>query len=606
VTSAQILIFAILAGMLGLFVWDRLRYDLVAVLALLAAVFTGIIPPDKAFTGFSNPVLPLIAGALAISAAIGNSGVVEALIRRLAPALKSRDLQVGALVAMVTVLSAFMKNIGALAIFLPVAIQLAQRSERSASEFLMPLSFGSLVGGLATLIGTSPNLLISSIRTDLEGAPFRMFDFAPVGAGIAICGVAFLSFGWRLLPRRRRARPGPEDLFRIENYTAEVTVPPGSPMVGKTVADLEAMGDDDITVVAVIHGGVRRTVPQPGWVLGENDVLVIESDPALLASIVDQAKLQLVGSQKIPSEPGNDGGGDKTVASRVGESRATEPVEAVITADSVMVGASPVQLRLRERYGVNLLAVSRGGRRSTARLHRAKLQSGDVVVLQGDPNAMPDILARLGCLPLAGRNLRLGQPRQLVMPFLILAAAMIGASTQIVPAAVAFVAGTALLALFRILTLQEIYDSIEWPILILLGALIPVGEAVHSTGVTDLLAGWISSSAGGAPSFVALAMVMVITMLATPVLHHAAAVIVMGPVAASLATRLGFNVDAFLMAVAVGAGSDFLSPIGHQCNTLVLGPGGYRFSDYWRLGLPLSMIVLAVGVPLIMLFWPLR
>jgi di/tricarboxylate transporter len=278
----------------------------------------------------------------------------------------------------------------------------------------------------------------------------------------------------------------------------------------------------------------------------------------------------------------------------------------VITAGSVMVGASPARLQLRERYGVNLLAVSRRGRRSTARLHRTKLQSGDVVVLQGDPNAMPDILARLGCLPLAGRHLRLGKPRQLAVPFLILAAAMIAASTEIVPAAVAFVAGTALLALFRVLTLKEIYDSIEWPILILLGALIPVGEAVHSTGATDLLAGWISSSAGGSPSFVVLAMVMLVTMLATPILHHAAAVIVMGPVAASLATRLSLNVDAFLMAVAVGAGSDFLSPIGHQCNTLVLGPGGYRFSDYWRLGLPLSLIVLVVGVPLIMLFWPLR
>jgi di/tricarboxylate transporter len=336
-------------------------------------------------------------------------------------------------------------------------------------------------------------------------------------------------------------------------------------------------------------------------------VLVVESDPTLLASVVDRAKLKLVGSEALPSQGESDPSTDgKGASGRGGERRAIEPVEAVITADSVVVGASPARLRLRERYGVNLLAVSRRGRRSAARLHRTKLQSGDVVVLQGDPNVMPDILERLGCLPLAGRRLRLGKRRQLVVPFLILAAAMIAASTEIVPAAVAFVAGTALLALFRILTLKEIYDSIEWPILILLGALIPVGEAVHSTGATDLIAGWISSSAGGLPTFLVLGIVMLVTMLATPVLHHAAAVIVMGPVAASLAARLGLNVDAFLMAVAVGAGSDFLSPIGHQCNTLVLGPGGYRFGDYWRLGLPLSMIVLAVGVPLIMVVWPLR
>ena len=606
-TPAQITIFVILAGMLALFVWDRLRYDLVAVLALLAAVLTGVIPPSKAFSGFSNEVLPLIAGALAISAAIGNSGVVELLIRRLAPALRSPDLEVGALVALVTALSAFMKNIGALAIFLPVAIQLAQRSRRSPSELLMPLSFGSLIGGLATLIGTSPNLLISSIRRNLEGAPFRMFDFAPVGVGIALCGVAFLAFGWRLLPRGRLAKPAPEDLFHIEDYTAEVKVPPGSPMVGKTVAELEAISEDGITIVAVIEGDYGRVVPHPGRVLRDNDVLVVESDPTQLASVVDQAKLRLVGSEEIPAASEKDGAEDgKAAPSRLGEGRAVEPVEAVITAGSILVGTSPARLRLRQRFGVNLLAVSRRGRRSTARLHRSRLQSGDVIVLQGAPNAMPDILARLGCLPLAGRNLRLGKPRQLVMPFLILAAAMIAASTEIVPAAVAFVAGTALLALFRILTLQEIYDSIEWPILILLGALIPVGEAVHGTGATDLIAGWIASAAASLPPFAILGVVLLVTMLATPILHHAAAVIVMGPVAASLAGRLGLHVDPFLMAVAVGAGSDFLSPIGHQCNTLVLGPGGYRFGDYWRLGLPLSMIVLVVGVPLIMLFWPLR
>ena len=605
-TPPQITIFVILAGMLTLFVWDRLRYDLVAVLALLAAVLTGVIPSNKAFSGFSNEVLPLIAGALAISAAIGNSGVVELLIRRLAPALRSPDLEVGVLVALVTALSAFMKNIGALAIFLPVAIQLAQRSRRSPSELLMPLSFGSLIGGLVTLIGTSPNLLISSIRRHLEGAPFKMFDFAPVGVGIALCGVAFLTFGWRLLPRDRRAKPAPEDLFHIEDYTAEVRVPPGSPMVGKTVAELEAIGEDGITIVAVIQDDFRRAAPQPARVLHGNDVLVVESDPTQLASVVDQAKLQLVGSEEIPRKPEKGGAEDGKPARGRLERRTVEPVEAVITAGSILVGTSPARLRLRQRFGVNLLAVSRRGRRSTARLHRSRLQSGDVVVLQGAPNAMSEILARLGCLPLAGRKLRLGKPRQLVVPFLILAAAMIAASIEIVPPAVAFIAGAALLALFRILTLQEIYDSIEWPILILLGALIPVGEAVQTTGATDLIAGWIASAAASLPPFAILGVVLLVTMLATPVLHHAAAVIVMGPVAASLAGRLGLPVDPFLMAVAVGAGSDFLSPIGHQCNTLVLGPGGYRFGDYWRLGLPLSMIVLVVGVPLIMLFWPLR
>lgn len=591
-TTQQILIFAILAAMLVLFLWDRLRYDVVALLALLAAVLTGIIPPDKAFAGFSNEVVPLIAGALVVSTAIGNSGLVDSLVRRIAPYLKSPDLQVGALVALVTMLSAFMKNIGALAIFLPVAFQLAQREHRSPSEFLMPLSFGSLVGGLATLIGTSPNILIAGIRKELVGEPFSMFDFTPVGAGIAVCGIAFLAFGWRLLPRGRKPQTSPEAVFKLEDYTAEAMVPADSPMVGRTVGDLEALGEGELRITAIIREQSRRYVPASGWTLFENDILVIESAPHLLDSVVETAKLELVGSKDLPSETQR--------AGNLGN------VEAVVTADSVMVGASSAQLRLRERYGVNLLAMSRQGRRTTARLRSIRFKAGDVVVLQGAVAAMSDTLARLGCLPLAERNLRFGKPRQQVLSLAILAVAMIVSALEIVPVAVAFVAAATLVALFRILTLREVYDAIEWPILVLLGALIPVGEAVRYTGATDLIAGWISSLVVHLPGFGALALIMLITMLLTPILHHAAAVIVMGPVAAALAKQLGFAIDPFLMAVAVGAGSDFLSPIGHQCNTLVLGPGGYRFADYWRLGLPLSTIVLVVGVPLIMVVWPLR
>jgi di/tricarboxylate transporter len=591
-TTPQIIIFAILAAMLALFLWDRLRYDVVALLALLAAVLTGVIPPDKAFSGFSNEVIPLIAGALVVSTAIGNSGLVDRVVRRLAPYLKSPDLQVGVLVALVTALSAFMKNIGALAIFLPVAFQFAQRGGRSASEFLMPLSFGSLVGGLATLIGTSPNILISGLRHELVGAPFSMFDFTPVGAGIAICGVVFLSFGWRLLPSGRKPQTSPEAIFTIEDYTAEATLPPGSPMVGKTVGDLEALGDGELRVAAIIREQSRRYVPASGWTLFENDILVIESAPHLLDSVVETAKLELVGSKDPPEE-----------TQRAGH---LANVEAVVTADSPMVGASPTQLRLRARYGVNLLAMSRRGRRTTARLHSLRFQAGDVVVLQGDEQSLSDTLAELGCLPLAERNLRFGKPRQQLLSLVILAGAMIVSALEILPIGITFVAAATLVALCRILTMREIYNAIEWPILILLGALIPVGEAVRHTGATDLIAHWISSLAVLLPGFGALGVVMLITMLLTPILHHAAAVIVMGPVAAALAKQLGFNIDPFLMAVAVGAGSDFLSPIGHQCNTLVLGPGGYRFADYWRLGLPLSTIVLVVGVPLIIMVWPLR
>jgi di/tricarboxylate transporter len=591
-TLQQGLSFAIIAGLLILFVWDRLRYDLVALLALLAAVACGIVPVNRAFSGFGNPLLPLVGSALVVSQAIGRSGVIEALLRRIKPAMRSADLQVGLLVAVVTLLSALIKNVGALAIFLPIAIQTARQNNRSPSEFLMPLSFGSLVGGMMTLIGTSPNVIISSIRQQILGRPYEMFDFLPVGFGISLITVVLVSFAWRLIPRRRKSTNDAEQPFRLDDYISEVRVPESSPVIGKTVRELEALADGEATVTALIRKGRRRDIPPGSWQLAAGDVLVLECDPQALDKLVKTAGLELVGSKDIPSE------GETAPDISV--------VEAVITPASPMVGATLLELRLRDRFGVNLLALGRRGRRTIARLRRIRFEAGDVVVLQGLTNAMPETLATLGCLPLAGRNLQLGRPRKVFLPLVILALAVGLSGTELVPAPLAFTGAAVVIAVSGILTLKEIYDSVEWPILILLGALMPLGEGMHAVGTTDLIAGWLSNLSSILPAAGVLVVILTATMLLTPLLHHATAVIVMGPVAASLAHRLGLNVDPFLMAVAVGASCDFLSPIGHQCNTLVMGPGGYRFTDYWRLGLPLSTLVVVLGVPLILLVWPLH
>jgi di/tricarboxylate transporter len=445
---------------------------------------------------------------------------------------------------------------------------------------------------MMTLIGTSPNLIISSVRQQLYGKPFEMFDFFPVGFGIVVVGIAFLSVGWRLIPRGRRSQTLPESAFQVRDFVSEARLPPESPYVGRTVAELEALAEGDLSVTAIIRENFRRYVPQANWTLYAEDVLVLQSDPPVLERVVAEAGLELVGSKGVDAE-----------ALRKAD---VVTVEAVITAGSPIIGSTLVDLHLRERYGVSVLAVSRRGRPITVRMRRHKFQMGDLVVIQGDAEGMPDVLAALGCLPLAERRLALGRPRNLVLPVLILATAVILASTETVPVAIAFLGAAVAIAVLRLLTLREIYASIEWPILILLGSLIPVGEAVHDTGGTELIAGWLSHAAALLPGPAVLGVVMAITMVATPVLHHAAAVIVMGPIAASLAGKLGLNPDPFLMAVAVGAGSDFLTPIGHQCNTLVMGPGGYRFTDYWHLGLPLSAAVILLGVPLITLVWPLH
>ncbi|HET8729276.1 MAG TPA: SLC13 family permease, partial [Alphaproteobacteria bacterium] len=500
-------------------------------------------------------------------------------------------VQVAILSSLVAAFSAFMNNVGALAIFLPVALQVARRTGQSPSTLLMPLSFGSLLGGLITRIGTPPNILISGIRRDLTGQGFEMFDFAPVGLGVAAAGIAVLVVGWRVLPHDRRGERPPETLFRIEDYVSEVRLPPNSPMVGRTVAELEELSEGEARVTAIIRERFRRYAASGDWTLLENDVLVVESDPHVLKRLVDRAKLDLVA-------------GDRDVAPTASDEAGV--VEAVIMAGSPMAGCTPAELRLRERFGVNLVAVSRRAGRTTARLRRVKFQAGDVVALQGNRDAIPDTLAALGCLPLAERRLRLGRPRRIVLPPLLMAAAVALAMFDVVPISIAFLGAVVAVVLLRVLTLREVYDAVVWPVVVLLGALIPVSEALRDTGGTELIAGWLSGVIGGVPAIAALALTLVATMLVTPVLNNAATVLVMAPIAASFAGGLGLSIDPFLMAVAVGASSDFLTPIGHQSNTLVMGPGGYRFGDYWRLGLPVSIAVVAAAVPLIALVWPLR
>lgn len=590
-TTHQIFAFGILVLMLVLFIWDRWRYDIVALIALMASVACGILPADRAFSGFGNPLLPLIAAVLVVSAAIGKSGIVETLIRPLAQRSSATTVQVLVLTTAVGFLSAIVKNVGALAIFLPIAIQLARRSGRSASSLLMPMAFGSLLGGMMTLIGTSPNLIVSSIRQQAYGAPFRMFDFLPVGLALTLLGILLVTLGWRFIPRRQSQTP-PEGQFRIEDSFAEARVPEGSAFIGRTVAELEELAEGDMTVTAILREQDRRYVPAGYWRLYAEDVLVLQCDATVLERVVTKAQLELVGSEDVSPS-------DLRTADVV-------TVEAVVTADSRMAGASPTELRLRQQFGVSLLAASQRGRIARARLRGIRFAVGDVVVLQGNALAMPDALKTLGLLPLAERRLALGRSRDLVMPIVLLLAAVALSATELAPPAIAFTGAAVAIAMLRILTLREIYDSIEWPILILLGALIPVGEAVRDSGSTALVAGALSHLSAILPPLGVLTALVIVTMIVTPLLHHAAAVIIMGPIAVSLAARLGLHGDPFLMAVAVGASCDFLTPIGHQNNALVMGPGGYRFTDYWRLGLPLSILVAAVGPSLIAAFWPLR
>ena len=591
-TSHQAFALGIVAAMMTLFVWGRFRYDLVAALALIAAVAVGIVPAKEAFSGFSDDIVIIVASALLVSAAVARSGVLEAGLRRLGPYARSTQAQVVVLVAIVTVLSAFVKNIGALAMLMPAAFQIARRSNTSPSAFLMPMAFGSLLGGIVTLVGTSPNIIVSRLRGELTGEPFKMFDFAPVGLGIALAGVAFLAVGYRLLPRERRGVASLDAALDIKDYTTEARIRPDSEIAGRTVADLAKLTEDTVAVTGLVRNKTRSASPLPDAKLNPGDIVLLKGEPDALEQVVTLAGLELEGEDR-PTETE-----DPTNAVGV--------IEGVIGPNSVLIGRSAKRLDLHERYRINLLAVSRSGERITERLREIRFRPGDVVVLQGTLDQMPDKLRDLGVLPLAERTVALGRPRRRWIAMTVLAATIALVAFDVVPVAVAFFGAAVALVLFGALPVREAYDSVEWPILVMLGALIPVSEAVRTTGATDLIAGYLSVAADALSPAGALALILVAAMAVTPFLNNAATVLVMAPIAVSLARSLGYHPDPFLMAVAVGAACDFLTPIGHQCNTLVMGPGGYRFGDYARLGAPLSLLVVLIGVPLIMLVWPMR
>ncbi|RUZ01656.1 SLC13 family permease [Mesorhizobium sp. M7A.F.Ca.CA.001.04.2.1] len=589
-TTPQIVSFAVTCVMMAAFVWGRYRYDLVAAVALLLAVAVGIVPFDEAFSGFSDDIVIIVGSALLVSAGIARSGIMEAAIKRFAPKLSGVRSQLALLVIVVTILSAFVKNIGALAIMIPIAFQFARRSNISPSIFLMPMAFGSLLGGLMTQVGTSPNIVVSRVREELIGTAFTMFDFTPVGAAIAAAGTIFLLFFYWLLPVREKHGGSLNEALDIKNYLTEARIVADSTVLGKTVADLMKLAGGDAIVTSILRNRTMRMTPLPDVVLKVDDILLLEGDPEALDRLVSQGRLSVTGDR---------GGGDDTTNEMVA-------IEAVIGESSSLIGWTAQRLALYDRFNVNLLAVSRRGERLDRRLAAVELRLGDVVVLRGSAARMPEILRELGCLPLAERAILLGSVRKGIVPVVVLALAMVATAFGLLPVSVAFFAAAVAIVLFKVIPLRDVYQSLDGPILVMLAVLIPVSDSLRSTGATGVVAGELARLGTLLPASGALTLILVAAMAVTPFLNNAATVLVMAPIAAEFASDLGYRPEPFLMAVAIGAGCDFLTPIGHQCNTLVMGPGGYRFSDYPRLGLPLSFLVVIVAVPMLMIVWPMN
>jgi len=588
-TTPQILSFALVGGAIATFAWGRFRYDLVSLVVLLIGMAVGVVPVKEAFTGFTSDVVVIIATALIVSAAIAKSGLIESGLRPLLSRLKRLRVQVPVMAGATALLSMLTKNVGALAILMPTALKLGRTEGSSVSALLMPMSFMSLLGGLVTLVGTSTNIIVSQVRQEETGHPFAMFDFAPVGLGLTLVGLVVVSFCWPLLPRRVGGG-GLEEVVSTASYSTEATIPEELPEDLKTIADLD-LDKDGVELVAIERADGTRTSANASAPLRPGEVLVLEGDDDALSRLFD----------RLPLKQAH----DEEEVEKSTPKEEIRSVEAVVQPESSLIGTSAARARLQDRYGVKLLAIGRSSQRITERLREVTIRAGDVLLLQSGEQAMPEFLTRASLLPLAERSVKLGNSRQRYGPIAILAVALILVAFKVISIAAAFFGAAVLIVLIGSLTMREAYGALEPEVLVLIGALTPVSEAVRHTGGTDLIAHGMATLLTGAPPMLVLGTLMLTAMLCSPFLHNAPTVLVLGPIAVSVAKQLGLSPDPFLMAVATGAGCDFLTPVGHQCNTLVMGPGGYRFWDYARLGAPLSVMVIVVGTPLIALVWPL-
>ena len=589
-TTDQLLLFGLLFFVFVFLVWGRWRYDLVAFVALLVALLTGLVPTDKAFSGFGHPATVIIALVLIVSRGLSNSGVIELLARYVVDAGRRLASHISIMSGLAAALSALMNNVAALALLMPLDLQAAKKSGRSPSLSLMPLSFASILGGMITLIGTPPNIIIAEFRGDVLGESYKMFDFAPVGIACAAVGVAYVALiGWRLLPGDRKAADASEDLFDLADYVVEVRVAEGSGIIGKRVRDLDQIAEkSDVEIIGLSRRGKRLPGLARVAKIKAGDTLVIETSPDSLEEALGNLKLEYIGKGEGLLE-------DQDLMLQ----------EVVVQESSNLAGRSTLSIKLLYRYRVSLVGVSRQGRRFRDNVRKLTLQPGDVLLLLGPEERLSDVTGRLGLLPLADRGQRVIQRDKVWLAVGLFVAAITAASVGLVYLPVALGCVTAAYVFFNIVPIREVYNSVEWPVIVLLGSMIPIGTALQDTGGTALIAqGIVDLSSGFSPAIVLLLLVIV-TMTLSDVMNNTATAVIAAPIAFEIAGRLDVSPDPFLMGVAVAASCAFLTPIGHKNNTLIMGPGGYKFGDYWRMGLPLEVLIVAVSVPTILAVWPL-
>ncbi len=590
-TTEQVILFSLVILIFALLIWGRFRYDLVAFGALVIAFIAGVVPKEEVFSGFGHPAVVIIALVLIVSRGLSRSGAIELLAHKVLDATRGLQAHIGIMAGISAALSSIMNNVAALALLMPLDMQAARRVKRSPAVTLMPLSFASILGGMVTLIGTPPNIVIATFREDALGEPYRMFDFAPVGAVVAITGVIFVMLiGWRLIPVERGKHDTAKELEDLKGYVAEAKVSDSSKAIGKPLKDLDGLMEEyDVHVLGLVRRGKRLPGTSRNEVVRKGDVLVMEGGPEAIDQFVGAAKLVYAGSEKhsgITSE-------------------ALELMEVVVPEGARIIGRSALDVRLLYRQGVTLLGISRRGHRIRERVRKTRIHAGDILLLLGSERRLPDVVEWLGCIPIAERGLEVVQRGKAWTAVGVFAAAIAVASLGWIYLPLALSAVVVIYVLLRIIPLNQVYESVEWSVIVLLGSMIPISVALEATGGAALIADVMVDWTEGLPAVAVLTILMIVTMTLSDVLNNVATALIAAPIGIGIAERLDANPDSFLMAVAVAASCAFLTPIGHKNNTIIMGPGGYKFGDYWRMGLPLEILVIVVSVPMILVVWPL-
>lgn len=590
-TTDQIILFSLFTAVFGMLLWGRFRYDLVAFTALMVGVVLGAVPTKDAFSGFGHPATIIVALVLVVSAGLVRSGAVYLITRTLVDASRKLGAHIAIMGAIGGILSAFMNNVAALALLMPVDIQTARKAGRDPGLSLMPLSFATILGGMATLIGTPPNIIIASIREENLGEPFKMFDFAPVGGITAIAGLIFVALiGWRLIPTREGKTTG-GTLESYAEYLAELTVPSKSKHIGKRVSELYETADkNDVAILGLIRDGKRRYGTAKNTKLLAGDVLVMEAVPEALDEFRAALNLDFSDSKREELLAASDG---------------LVKIEVVATETSRITGKTAEAIGLSWRQRTVLMGLSRKGKAVKSQMRKTVIQAGDILLLLAPQDAANDVTEWLGCLPLADRGVAVTANSKVWLAIGLFAGAVALASFGLIYLPIALGLVVVAYVLAKIVPLSELYTHIEWPVVVLLGSMIPLGAALETSGGTELISGSLVNLTSGLAPWMILTVLMVVTMTLSDVLNNTATTIVAAPIAIQMAQSLNVSPDPFLMAVAVAASSAYLTPIGHKNNTLILGPGGYSFGDYWRMGLPLELLVVAVSIPAILVFWPL-